>query len=53
MFILVYGAIMKPSILWETVDICVALLGIVNTFAMLKLRKEVYNEYKKEVNYDR
>ena len=52
--ILIYGAIARPSILWNLVDIGVALLAIINTIAMLLLRKEIYNEYRKEmIEYDR
>lgn len=52
--ILIYGAIARPSSLWNLVDIGVALLAIINTVAMFLLRKEVYNEYRKEMRqYDR
>lgn len=47
-FILIYGAVARPSILWNLVDIGVALLAIINTIAMFLLRHEVYNEFKKE-----
>lgn len=46
--ILLYGAVARPSILWGLVDIGVALLAIINTIAMILLRKKVYLEYKKE-----
>ena len=46
--ILIYGAVASPSNLWNLVDIGVALLAIINTIAMILLRKKVYNEYKKE-----
>jgi len=39
--ILVYGAVIKPSILWNMVDIGVALLAIINTISMLLLRHDV------------
>ncbi len=45
--ILIYGSIMKPSILWNIVDIGVSILAIINTYAMLKLRKTLVNEYQK------
>ena len=54
-FILIYGSIMKPSILWNLVDIGVAILAIINTYAMMKLRKRIKDEYNKERSkkYDR
>lgn len=45
--ILLYGAIAKPSNLWNIVDIGVALLAIINSIAMLLLNKDVDKEYKK------
>ena len=39
--ILFYGAIAKPSNLWNIVDIGVAMLAIINSIAMLLLRKKV------------
>ena len=44
--ILIYGAISKPSILWDIVDIGVAILAIINTIAMFLLRKKVVEVYK-------
>ena len=46
--ILFYGAIGSPSILWNTVDIGAGLLAIINSFAMIKLHKELNREYDKE-----
>ena len=46
--ILFYGAVGSPSILWNTVDIGAGLLAIINSFAMIKLHKELKNEYDKE-----
>lgn len=46
--VLIYGAIARPSSLWNIVDIGVALLAIINTIAMILLRKKLYNEFRKE-----
>lgn len=46
--ILLYGAVAKPSILWNLVDIGVAILAIINTVSMFMLRKSLFNEVKKE-----
>ena len=46
--VLIYGAVARPSNLWNIVDIGVAILAIINTFAMILLRKIVYKEYLKE-----
>jgi len=46
--ILFIGAVISPSILWDTVDVGAGLLAIINTFAMIKLNKELKREYDKE-----
>lgn len=46
--ILLYGAVARPSILWNLVDIGVAVLAIINTIAMFLLRNEIKKEIKKE-----
>ncbi len=53
--ILLYGAVARPSVLWNLVDIGVAFLAIINSFAMLKLRKIMFDEFNKERSskYDR
>ena len=43
--ILFAGAVVSPSILWDTVDIGAGLLAIINCFAMVKLHKELKREY--------
>ena len=50
---LFYGAIASPNILWNSVDIGVAILAIINTISMFLLRKEVKNKFIKEAKYDR
>lgn len=45
--ILLIGAILPPTNLWNIVDIGVAILAIINSMAMLLLRKKVLNEFKK------
>lgn len=47
--IVFYGSIASPSLIWNIVDIGVAILAIINTISMLLLNKEI----KKEVMYDR
>ena len=42
--LLLYGAIIKSSILWNIVDIGVALLAIINIYAIMSLRKNVQEE---------
>ena len=44
--IILYGSIAKPSILWDLVDIGVALLAIINIIAIFLLRKDVLIEFK-------
>ena len=45
---LFYGAIASPNFLWNSVDIGVAILAIINTISMFLLRKEVKKKYDKE-----
>jgi len=48
--IILYGAIAKPSTLWDLVDIGVAILAIINIFAIFMLRRDVldeFNDYRK------
>ncbi len=54
--LLVLGSVVSSNFLWDFVDILVAILAIINVFAILCLRKDViieYINYKKEVKYDR
>lgn len=46
--VLLIGAIVNPSNLWNIVDIGVAILAIINSFAMLLLKDDVMMEYNKE-----
>ena len=39
---------MKPSKLWNIVDIGVAILAIINCYAMIKLRNKVIKEYQND-----
>jgi len=43
--LLLYGAIAKSSFLWNIVDIGVALLAIINIFALISLRRDVKEEH--------
>ena len=44
--VLLYGAVAQPSKLWNLVDIGVAILAIINVFAIFMLRKDVFIEMK-------
>lgn len=46
LIILLLGSILSSNFLWSLVDILVAFLAIINIFALLKLRKDIINEYK-------
>lgn len=37
------GCITSPTILWNLVDILVAILAIINTYSILKLKKDIYD----------
>lgn len=45
--LLIIGSIISPTLLWNIVDILVAVLSIINMYALLKLRKEIINDYYK------
>jgi len=38
--VIIYSAFTKPNLLWNIVDILVAILSIINTYAMLKIIKK-------------
>ena len=44
--LLIIGSVMSPTLLWGAVDILVAILSVINMYALLKLRKEVIIDYK-------
>lgn len=44
--ILLLGSILSSSFLWSLIDILVAFLALINVYALLKLRKDIINEYK-------
>lgn len=43
--LLAIGAVISPNFLWNFVDILVAVLAIINVYAMLSLRRDVLLEY--------
>lgn len=43
--LLAIGAVISPNLLWNFVDILVAVLAIINVYAMLSLRHDVLLEY--------
>lgn len=45
--LLVIGSIMNATILWNIVDILVAILAIINMYVLMKLRKEIIVDYEK------
>jgi len=45
--LLVVGSIMNATILWNIVDILVAILAIINMYALIRLRKEIIIDYEK------
>ena len=45
-FLLIIGSVMSASLLWSIVDILVAVLSIINMYALLRLRKEIVIDYK-------
>lgn len=44
--LLIIGSIMSASLLWSIVDVLVAVLSIINMYALLKLRREIIVDYK-------
>ena len=45
--LLVIGSIISASLLWNIVDVLVAVLSIINMYALLRLRREIIIDYKK------
>lgn len=45
--LLIFGSIISPTILWNIIDILVACLAIINMYSLIKLRKEIIFDYKK------
>lgn len=45
--LLVIGSIISASLLWSIVDVLVAVLSIINMYALLRLRREIIIDYKK------
>lgn len=44
--LLLWGSVAKATFLWNIVDILVALMAIINMYALFRLRQEVVKEYK-------
>ena len=44
--LLLWGSVAKATFLWSIVDILVALMAIINMYALFRLRQEVVKEYK-------
>lgn len=45
--LLIVGSVTSPTLLWNIVDILVAVLSIINMYALLRLRKEIVQDYHK------
>lgn len=45
--LLIIGSVMSAGLLWSIVDILVAILSIINMYTLLRLRKEIIIDYKK------
>lgn len=45
--LLIVGSVTSPTLLWNIVDILVAVLSIINMYALLRLRKEIIHDYHK------
>ena len=45
--LLIFGSIISPTILWNIIDILVACLAVINMYSLIKLRKEIIFDYKK------
>ncbi len=46
--LLIIGSVMNPTILWNLVDILVALLAIINMYVLFQMRREIITDYQKE-----
>ncbi len=49
--VLIIGAISQAPLLWKIVNVCTALLAIINCYALLKLRYEVVHELERYDKY--
>ena len=45
--LLVIGSITSSTLLWNIVDILVAILAIINMYSLLRLRREIIVDYKR------
>ncbi len=48
--LLLIGSIISPTILWTTIDLLVVCLAIMNMYSLLKLRKEIIQDYRKSLS---
>ena len=46
--LLIIGSVTSATLLWNIVDILVAILSIINMYALIKLRKEIIIDYKNQ-----
>ncbi len=45
--LLIIGSVMSATLLWNIVDVLVAVLAIINMYALIRLRKEIIVDYQK------
>ena len=43
--LLVFGSVSSPKLLWSIVDVLVAVLAIINMYSLIKLRKEIIDDF--------
>ena len=43
--LLLIGSISSPTLLWNIVDVLVAILAIINMYSIIKMRKEIINDF--------
>lgn len=53
LIVLLIGSFISSNLLWNLVDILISLLAFINIFALLKLKKDIINEYRKFLIYKR
>lgn len=47
LILIVLGSVISPTVLWDSVDLFVAILAIINMYSLICLRKEIIIDYQK------
>lgn len=47
LLLIILGSIISPTVLWDSVDIFVAILAIINMYSLICLRKEIIVDYQR------